>query len=123
MAKHGKQTGKYRSQLEAMVAIRLQLYTKFNYESIKLKYSFDYIPDFILPNGIMLEVKGVLLAEDIRKMRAVKEQNPEADIRFVFQKASAKVPTRKLTHAEWAEKNGFQWCEKTVPIEWMKYEE
>jgi len=65
----------YRSGLEGKVADLLSsLKVSYEYESRKLAYVLEcnYIPDFLLPNGIFLEVKGRLTSEDRRKMKAVK---------------------------------------------------
>lgn len=81
----------------------------------------SYLPDFILPNGIIIEAKGYLDAACCRKMKAVKASNPELDIRFVFQHANGKRNKRaKLKNWEWAEKHGFPWAEGTIPLEWWK---
>jgi hypothetical protein len=81
----------------------------------------NYLPDFLLPNGIYVEAKGRLDAASMRKMRCVKASNPKLDIRFVFQNANQKLNKRsKLKHWEWAEKYGFPWAEGTIPLEWFK---
>lgn len=81
----------------------------------------SYLPDFILPNGIIVEAKGYLDAAACRKMKAVKASNPHLDIRFVFQNANGKRNKRaKLQNWEWAEKHGFPWAEGTIPLEWWK---
>ena len=81
----------------------------------------SYLPDFVLPNGIIVEAKGYLDAAACRKMKAVKASNPHLDIRFVFQNANGKRNRRaKLKNWEWAEKHGFQWAEGTIPLDWWK---
>ncbi len=94
----------------------------FEYETLKIPYSLhcQYIPDFILSNGVILEGKGRLDTESKRKMIAVKKQHPELDIRFVFYDAHRKISGTKQTHAQWAEKNGFLWCDREIPEEWLK---
>jgi hypothetical protein len=83
----------------------------------------SYLPDFVLPNGIIVEAKGYLDAAACRKMKAVKAHNPHLDIRFVFQNANGKRNRRaKLKNWEWAEKHGFQWAEGTIPLDWWKEE-
>jgi hypothetical protein len=92
------------------------------YESLKLPYKLDFIytPDFILSNNIIIECKGFLDQQDRRKLKAVKDQHPELDIRLVFQKASRKLTKAKSssTYAQWAEKYGFKWSEDVIPLEW-----
>ena len=81
----------------------------------------SYLPDFILPNGIVVEAKGYLDAAACKKMKAVKATNPDLDIRFVFQNANGKRNKRaKLKNWEWAEKHGFPWAEGTIPLEWWR---
>ena len=83
----------------------------------------SYLPDFVLPNGIIVEAKGYLDAAACRKMKAVKASNPHLDIRFVFQNANGKRNRRaKLKNWEWAEKHGFKYAEGTIPLDWWKEE-
>lgn len=93
------------------------------YESIYISYQIkgSYNPDFVLPNGIIVEAKGYLDAAACRKMKAVKASNPHLDIRFVFMDANGKRNKRaKLKNWQWAEKHGFPWAEGTIPLEWWK---
>lgn len=80
-----------------------------------------YIPDFRLPNGILVESKGYLSARDRRKMLLVNRANPELDIRFVFQRANNRLTKshNSMTYWQWAEKHGFKWDEGTIPEEWF----
>jgi len=114
----------FRSKLEGKVNDLLQLNrVDYKYESKKIPYTLtcNYIPDFILASGVILEVKGYLDSDDKRKMIAVKEVNPELDIRFVFQSPYSKIPRTQMTHARWAEKHGFPWCHyQQIPPEWLK---
>lgn len=102
----------FRSRLEALVAAKLkQIRVPFEYESIRLPYILEkkYLSDMELEDGTLLEVKGVLMAQDRAKMVAVKKAHPDRNIVFVFAEPHRKVPLLKCTHAEWAEKNGFRW--------------
>ena len=115
---------KYRSKFEAGIAANLiKNKVAFSYESLELDYilSCCYKPDFILNNGIIIETKGFLSKEDRRKMVAVKAANPSLDIRFCFQNAKTKLSRgkkRSLSYGQWATKNGFLWCEKSIPSDW-----
>jgi hypothetical protein len=116
---------KFRSKLEEHVYnTLLQRGVVHDYESTKIPYilSCNYIPDFrIEANGTFLEVKGFLDVDDRRKMRAVKDQNPDLDVRFVFQKPHKLMPGAKSTNAQWAERHGFLWCPYTsIPDTWLK---
>lgn len=80
-----------------------------------------YIPDFVLPNGVLVETKGRLTSADRSKMLNVARDNPEADIRFLFQRASQRITKspNSLTYGEWADKHGFRWSAgETIPEEW-----
>ena len=113
----------FRSGFERTLDIQLkQSGCKYEYEKVKLPYSIhaDYVPDFVLSNGIIIEAKGKLDEIDRRKMLAVKKQHPELDIRFVFMAAHNRIVRGKQTNAEWAEKNGFPWAHKEIPLEWTK---
>ena len=93
-----------------------------SYESMKLTYTKEckYTPDFVLENGIILEVKGYWLASDRTKHLRIRDAHPDLDIRFVFQKATNTLnKTSKTTYAQWCEKHGFLWCEGQIPDEWM----
>ena len=114
----------FRSGLEEKVADLLtNLGVKYEYESTKVPYVLQctYTPDFLLPNGVYLETKGLLSEEDRRKMKAVKVANPDLDVRFVFQAPYNKIyKGSKTTYAKWAEKHGFLWCSfHSIPIAWL----
>jgi len=84
---------------------------QFAHEIEKLPYTFFYIPDYTnRRTGVIIEAKGYLDADDVRKMRAVRKAFPDRKIVICFMKPHQKLPKKRLTHAEWAEKNGFLWC-------------
>jgi hypothetical protein len=116
---------KYRSRLEEKLARWFELNGyQFEYETLHLNYTVSavYTPDFILPNGVILEAKGYFKPEDRRKMLAVKKQHPELDIRLVFQAPhNTLTKTSKTTYAKWAEKHGFLWAPSyDIPLEWFE---
>lgn len=118
----------YRSQLERDFAKNLkQRQVDFEYESIKIPYVIhhEYNPDFILTKQdgslMIIEAKGYLDANDRRKMLAVKDCNPTADIRFIFQDSSKKIRKgSKTTYGDWAKKHGFKFADKTLPAQWRR---
>ncbi|API58496.1 hypothetical protein BSL82_03570 [Tardibacter chloracetimidivorans] len=71
----------YRSGLEAKIAKDLEERgVPYEYETMKVGYSIPerdakYTPDFILPNGIIVEAKGIFDAEDRHKHVLVKKQH------------------------------------------------
>jgi hypothetical protein len=96
----------------------------YRYEEVKLRYTrpasaHKYTPDFILPNGIIVETKGLFDTDDRQKHLQVKAQHPDLDIRFVFSRSAS--PLRKgakSTYAEWCRKNGFLFADKLIPQAW-----
>lgn len=120
--KHG-----YRSGLEEKNALLLKengLDPKF--ETMKIPYVIPenwhkYTPDFPLDNGIIIECKGIFDAQDRAKHLFIKAQYPELDIRFVFSNPKASIGNgSKTTLAMWAEKNGYKFAAKLIPVEWLK---
>lgn len=117
----------FRSKLEAAVwASIAEVQSGAQFESLKLPYTLEhtYTPDIILPNGVILEVKGKFIQKghDCRpKMLAIKRAFPDLDIRFILQNPGAPAaPRAKMTHSEWCDKHGFKWCHyKTIPPEWL----
>ena len=114
----------FRSGLEERVADLLcELGVSYDYESTTVPYVIQhtYTPDFLLPNGVFLECKGYWDPEDRRKIKAVKTQSPELDIRMVFQSPFNKISKKsKTTYAKWCERHNIPWCSyATIPLEWL----
>ena len=116
-----------RSGLEQKVCEDLkQRGVGYEYEQLKLAYirpesAHTYTPDIVLANGIILELKGRLTAEDRKKMVLVKKAHADLDIRFLFSNSKTKLSkVSKTTYADWCLKNGFPYCDKVVPEEWTK---
>ena len=119
-----KQPPKYRSNLEKNIADLLEgLGVSFMYESEKLSYTIEhnYTPDFVLPNYTYLEAKGCWAAEDRRKILAVKRDNPDVDLRMIFQSPYNTISKKsKTTYAQWCDKHDIPWTSyKDIPIEWL----
>ena len=117
----------YRSGLEDSIADQLKhSRVKAVYEGYSIDYeipasSHTYTPDFVLPNGIIIETKGIFDATDRKKHLLIKEQHPNLDIRFVFSNINAKIyKGSKTTHAEWCRKHGFLYAHKAIPASWFK---
>jgi hypothetical protein len=116
----------YRSGLEKALAVALAAAgVPIQFETLRVPFEQPaknrrYTPDFLLPNGIIIESKGIFAADDRNKHLWVKAQHPALDIRFVFSNAKAKLykgsPT---TYADWAHKNGFLYAHKAIPPEWV----
>ena len=116
----------YRSGLEDVISKDLKNRgVDFGYETVKINWKLvenkTYTPDFILPNGIIIESKGRFVPDDRKKHLKVREQNPKLDIRFVFSNSRNKIRKgSKTTYAMWCEKNNFLYADKRIPDEWIK---
>jgi len=121
--RHNKRV--YRSGLEQEVAAYLKgKQSKVRYEVLKvewedLKYR-TYTPDFVLPNGIIIETKGRFTSDDRRKHQLIKKQHPDLDIRFVFESSNRKLSKgSKTTYGIWCERNKMQYADRVIPLEWL----
>lgn len=93
------------------------------FEPFKLPYLMkgNYLPDFVLPNGIIVEAKGYFDSRARAKMVAVKKNNPTLDIRFVFMNSRTKLRKgSNATYADWCEKYGFPFADGMIPLKWFK---
>jgi hypothetical protein len=111
---------------------------EFEYESEKIEYRKpvirgvckcgntkvyqrrNYIPDFILENGIRLECKGRLTSSDRAKLVAVKQQHPEIDLRILFGANNKINKNKQKRYMEWSHENGIKAAVKIVPESWLK---
>ena len=80
-----------------------------------------YTPDFVLHNGICLETKGFWRPEDRRKIRQVINDNPDIDLRMIFQDPYKKISKKsKTTYAKWCQRYGIKWCAyHAIPVDWL----
>lgn len=119
--KHG-----FRSGLEASISHQLaELGLPVLYEQFKIEYTVParkakYTPDFILPNGIIIETKGRFKTEDRHKHLLIKSQYPDLDLRFVFSNPGSRISkTSSTTYAMWCEKHGFLYAKMWIPKPWI----
>jgi hypothetical protein len=116
---------RFRSNYEKVVCGKLdEQNVSFDYETVNLHYVVSeqrkYTPDVILPNGIILELKGRFSTADRKKMLLVIAQHPDKDIRMVFQRHTNKLfKGSKTTYSKWCDKNNIKWADKIIPIEWI----
>jgi len=116
----------YRSYFELEVAEKLvEDGATFEYEPASGQVGYTpkpstYTPDFILPNGIIIETKGRLTVHDRTKHKLIRDQHPDLDIRFVFQYDNPITKGSKTKYSQWAEKQGFQWAIRYVPKAWTR---
>lgn len=122
-----KRVGAYRSGLEAKLAEQIeQAGIEVRYEQDPITYAkpesmHTYKPDFTLPNGVVIEGKGIFDKDDRDKHLLVRDQYPELDIRFVFSRSKSPIYRgSKTTYADWCIKHGFQFADKVIPKEWFK---
>ena len=115
---------KFRSGLEERLAKSLDKQNiPYLYECQKFDYvtASKYTPDFFLPNGVVLEAKGFFAPQDRRKIKAIKEQHPDLDLRLVFQRNNLLSKKSKSTYGDWADKLGIPWCiYPNIPTDWLE---
>lgn len=130
MAGHYRNVGRrlgFRSGLEVAVGEQIKRAVgKVAYETTVIKYTkpervAKYTPDFVLPNGIVIETKGRFLTADRQKHLLIKEQHPAIDVRFVFTNPNARISKASATtYAMWCEKHGFAYAKQMIPPAWFK---
>jgi len=117
----------YKSGLEKTVADQIKKRgLRVKYEDPSSRISFTqpatdrtYTPDFVLPNGIVVETKGRFTLEDRKKHLWIQEQT-DFDIRFVFSNSRAKIRKgSKTSYADWCDKHGFVYADKLIPEDWF----
>lgn len=97
----------------------------YKYETTKIQWEDrmfrKYTPDFILPNGIIIEAKGLFTPDDRRKHKEINKQHPNLEIRFIFENSKRKIAKNsKTTYADWCDKLNIKWADKLMPLEWAK---
>lgn len=117
----------YRSGLERALGDQLtELEVPFEYETLTVPYvqpakDRRYSPDFILPNGIVIEAKGRLTTKNRQKHKFIRDSWPDLDIRFVFSSSNRTISKRSsTTYGMWCERYGFPYADKTIPLEWIE---
>lgn len=119
---------KYKSGFEKKGAAFLEkMGIPFEYETQKVKYTVpqkhkNYIPDFVLPNGILCELKGKLDRDVREKMALVIEQNPDLDIRMLFMRDNKIARNSKTRYSDWCKRRGIVYAVSElgeIPAEWI----
>jgi hypothetical protein len=113
----------FRSGLEDAVAASLNKrgIPDYTYEKHTVRYLVPsrmarYTPDFVLPNGIVVETKGQWTPADRQKIELVVRQFPELELRMVFSNPNAKIQkASKTTYAMVCEKIGIPYAAKDIP--------
>lgn len=116
----------YRSGLEEKTCAALDRQgVPYRYEHFKVGYTVPaskhtYLPDILLRNGIVIELKGLWTTEDRKKHRLIRAQHPDLDVRMVFSNAQARIAKKSpTTYAKFAETHGMLWAHKTIPEAWL----
>ena len=119
--KHGFRSGLEERFIQELEKVGL----KPNYESREFKYivpetEHKYTPDFPVSPHIVIETKGLWEVDDRMKMLRLKEQYPEVEFRMFFQNAQKKIKKgSKTSYADYCDKHGLKWAEKSLPQEWI----
>ena len=136
MAKH-----KYRSKFERSIGTNLtKRGIKFLFEPFKMVYylkkrgavcldcgskncreKHHYTPDFVLPNGIVIEAKGHFTGPMRTKTREVIAANPDIELRMLFMRDQWISKKKKHKYSEWCDKNGIKYAFVKVPQEWVTW--
>lgn len=116
---------KYEKRVWGNLAKRDQKRVRYEPDDPVVRYHLPkrYIPDFVLPNGVLVECKGYFKSADRTKMLRVRKENPQLDIRFLFQRANNRLTKspNSMMYWQWAEKHGFIWADgEKIPKEWFK---
>ena len=112
---------KLRSGLEKEIYNKYLKGTYARYESIRIPFHkvHVYKPDFVLPNGIILEIKGKFTSFDRAKHQAVQKQHPKLDIRFVFGFDNKLHKNSATRYSDWCKTHNFLYAVNCVPQEWL----
>lgn len=95
------------------------------YEAVTLEYEQPketrrYTPDFILRNGIVIEGKGQWVTADRKKMKLVRAQHPDIDIRMVFSRSATRISKKsQTTYAAFCRSLGIKYADKLIPVSWL----
>lgn len=81
-----------------------------------------YTPDFILSNGVVIEGKGQFTGGDRSKLRAIKDEYPDLDLRIVFQRNNRLNKKSETRYLDWAKKNGIPAVVLKIPSSWLEKE-
>ena len=79
----------------------------------------SYTPDFFLPNGTIIEVKGNFTSKDRKIAAAMKEQYPELNIVLLFDKDNWLNKNRKNRYSDWCKSKGIGYSIREIPEEWL----
>ena len=85
-----------------------------------------YTPDFILPNGTLIEVKGRLTSTERSKLISIQEYHPELDLKLVMENDRQTGLKRYPMNSDWLSAHGFDFtfvgrhAIKEMPEHWFE---
>lgn len=128
----------YRSTLEdATVEYLDSRGVQYEYETVKIPYTkpasfHTYTPDFLITTKsgkqIFVETKGIWEYADRYKHLLIREQHPDLDIRFVFDRSKTRISKNSwTTYADICEGKArkpfkdvvWKYADKTIPEDWL----
>lgn len=96
----------------------------FEYEPFRIKFTrppSHYTPDIVLPNGKIIEIKGLFDSADRAKHLLLQKQHPNLNVHFVFQNKNKRLNKKSsTTYANWCEQHGFVYAQGDIPLDWLK---
>lgn len=116
------------SKFEARIGEQLnEAGVTYKHQPPPIKYirESEYTPDFLITTKsgkqIYIEAKGYWLPSDRSKHKLVCLQNPDKDIRLVFQNANNRINKgSNTTYADWCKRFKVKWAHLDVPKEWFE---
>jgi hypothetical protein len=88
----------------------------------KIIQTRKYTPDFFLENGVIIEAKGRLTADNKNLYKAFVEQYPDVDFRMVFMRDN-KIGKGDKKYSDWCESLGIK-ChfspKGVIPKDWLR---
>jgi hypothetical protein len=80
-----------------------------------------YVPDWVSEDDqLIVESKGKFTSAMRTKMLAVRQSNPDKDIRMLFMRDNWLTRKKQQKYSEWAEKHGIPYAIGEMPKEWIK---
>jgi len=86
----------------------------------KVSQNKNYLADFTIHNGDIVEAKGYFHASDRAKMLAVREANPDIRIAFIFGADNKLSKKNDKRYSEWCNDHGFLFCIRKIPGSWFR---
>lgn len=138
---NNRATGKFKSKFEARLSEQMKkAKVRHEYETVEIEYDLDvyrgfcndcgsddvltrrvYVVDFFLPDhGFYIEAKGLFTPKDRAKMKQVKKDHPDLDIRIVLLQNKKLTKRSKTRYTDWCENNNFQYAVGEIPNDWFQ---